>query len=143
MSLWGPLEMNRSVSRLLIQLLDPVLQLNTRPRSLGNIAFSQDFLGYVTPLVSSGRLRQVEHQRSKLIKGPPAWFSQPWWPQILFLMVEFPHLIPSQPYIMIPTFLTMANLFKNPAQIVAWKLSRNRAEQISFQSHLQDCFSHL
>ena len=102
------------------------------------------YWGYANPpwcLV--GRcLQQVEYQEGELVMVTPAWFSQPWWPQILSLAVELPHLIPSRPDIMIPTSPTMPPLFENPPQLVAWKISGNPAKQISFQSHLQDCSSH-
>ena len=71
----------------------------------------------------------------------PAWFSQPWWPQILALSVEPPHLIPSRPDIMVPTSPTMPPLFENPPQLVVWRVSGIPAKQTDFRSHLPDCSS--
>ena len=143
--IWGPLEMDWFASRLSTQL--PLFcSWKPDPEAWATDAFGQDwtqFRGFANPpwcLV--GRcLQQVEHQEAELVMVTPAWFSQPWWPQILSLCVELPHLIPSRPDIMVPTSPAMPPLFENPPQLVVWKLSGNLAKQTSFQSRLRDCSS--
>ena len=72
----------------------------------------------------------------------PVWRSQPWYPALLELLVNFPLIILPRN----PTLLT--DLFNNPPplvateqlQLVAWKLSSVGSKQKEFLKKLPNCW---
>ena len=106
---WGPLEVDMFASRLTTQ-LERFFSWRPDPEAEAQDAFSQDWTslrgkGYANPpwnLV--GRVpNRVQQQEIMLVLIAPVWKSQPWYPTLLELMVDFPILLPQRRDLIIPT----------------------------------------
>ena len=75
-----------------------ILQLETRPSSLSNRCLSSELvredLLCKSPMGPNVEvLSEVSHQQADVIIVAPVWKGQPWFPVLLSLLFDFPHLI--------------------------------------------------
>ena len=98
---WGPLNIDLFASRLSYQ-LDQFVSWRPDPLAIHTDAFTLDratFRGYAfPPFALVGRcLHQIQSQQvSHMVFVAPVWPAQPWYPLLLDLYIDFPHLLPVQ-----------------------------------------------
>ena len=141
--LWGPLEVDLFATRLTNQ-LPRYVSWRPDPEAEATDAFSQDWSqirGYAFPPFSLvGRcLSQVREQDTQhLCLVAPVWETQPWYPLLLHLSVDFPRLFPTDPG------LLSKEGFHHPLpqlQLAGWLVSANATLQWEFQTRLKDSLS--
>ncbi len=131
--LWGPMEVDLFASRLTTQC--PVFfSWRPDPYAAATDAFLQVWTGlkaYANPpwnLV--GRVAaQAQAQQASLVLVAPVWRTQPWYPILLEMLVDAPHLIPPQRQ------ATSRSQMRTP-QLAAWPISGKNAEITSFRRKL-------
>jgi len=98
---WGPLEIDLFASRLTYQ-LEQYVSWRPDPQALFTDAFSLDWNKYrayaFPPFALIGRcLQQIRRQKvTYLVLVAPVWTSQPWYPLLLDLCIDFPILLPAR-----------------------------------------------
>ena len=97
------------------------------------------------PFCLIGRcIKKIREDGATLIMVAPVWRSQPWYPALLELLVDFPLILPG-----IQMLLT--DPFNNPhplittgqLQLAAWKLSGINSKQREFQAGLPSCWQQV
>ena len=76
-------------------------------------------------------LSQAQTQNAHLVLLAPVWKSQPWYPVLLGMLVDYPRLLPRDSQVMIspdPSILTL--------QLAVWRTSRIDTKAISFRRKL-------
>jgi len=143
---WGPLEVDLFASRLTTQ-LERFFSWRPDPEAEALDAFNQDWnalqgRSYANPpwnLV--GRvLNRVYQQQVTLALIAPVWKSQPWYPTLLGMAVDFPILLPNKQDLIIPTHLGCAPEVR--PQLAAWLISGIGTRTRKFQRRVQSCSSH-
>jgi hypothetical protein len=137
----GPCKIDLFASRTNRQ-LQTFISWRTDPEAVGSDALTISWkkqLGYAfPPFCLIGRcLEKVRKEKTNLVIITPAWPTQPWYAQILQLVVETPILLPRD-----------ANLLKSPMgqrhpliengtlQLVAWRISGEESKCRAFQQML-------
>ena len=109
-------------------------------------AFNQDWKalqgrGYANPpwnLV--GRvLNSVQQQQVTLVLIAPVWKSQPWYPKLLEMVVDFPILLPPRTDLILPTHPEYVP--EVMPQLAAWLISGDGTRTKKFQKRAQSCSS--
>ena len=140
---WGPLEVDLFASRLSTQ-LKRFFSWRPDPEAEALDAFNQDWTilrgrGYANPpwnLV--GRvLNKVRQQKVTLVLIAPVWKSQPWYPALLEMMVDFPILLPQRKNTVNPTHPGCAP--EVIPQLAAWRISGDATKTKRFQKRAQSC----
>ncbi len=72
---------------------------------------------------------QAQAQQASLVLVAPVWRTQPWYPILLEMLVDAPHLIPPQRQ------ATSRSQMRTP-QLAAWPISGKNAEITSFRRKL-------
>ena len=140
---WGPLEVDMFASRLTAQ-LDRFFSWRPDPEAEAMDAFSQDWTniqgrGYANPPWNLlGRvLNRIQQQQVTLVLIAPVWKSQPWYPTLLELLVDFPRLLPRRKDLIIPTHAEcMPGMVP---QLAAWLISGDATRTRKFQRRAQSC----
>ena len=90
--------------------------------------------GYANPLWNLvGRtLPQVQTQQATIVLVAPVWKSQPWYPTLLHMLVDYPRLIAAETEIMV----NKDNSLMLP-QLAVWHISGRGTEVSSFRRKLQ------
>ena len=139
---FGPLEVDLFASRLTHQ-LDCYFSWRPDPAAEATDAFTQSWSqlqGFANPpwCLLLPTLANNEREKAKVVVVVPLWWTQPWYPLLLHLLIEIPLLIPTQENIVIsPTqqeFIMPAGV----PQLVVWPLSGISGDQEVFQKKLQD-----
>ena len=111
-------------------------------------AFNQDWStiqgrGYANPpwnLV--GRvLNRVCQQKVTLVLIAPVWKSQPWYPTLLEMLIDFPILLPHKGDLILPT--NPGCVLEVVPQLAAWLISGNVTKIKRFQRKAWSCSSPL
>ncbi len=94
--LWGPMEVDLFASRLTTQC--PVFfSWQPDPYAAATDAFLQVWTYANPPWNLVGRVAaQAQAQQASMVLVAPVWWTQPWYPILLEMMVDAPHLIPPQ-----------------------------------------------
>ena len=85
-------------------------------------------------------LNRVQKQQITLVLVAPVWKSQPWYPILLDMLVDFPVLLPHKKDLIIPTHPESV-----PAtfpQLAAWLISGNASRTKKFLRKAQSCCLH-
>ena len=144
-NLWGPLDLELFASRLTNQ-LPHFVSWKPDPQAEAVDAFSLQWnivRGYaLLPFCLLGRcLSQVLRQQVPyLVLVVPVWKSQPWYPLLLDLLVDFPVLIPQS-----PNLLTREGV-SHPLthlQLGGWLISGNSMRREVFHAKLESSFQQL
>lgn len=144
-NLWGPLELDLFASRLTNQ-LPRFVSWKPDPQAEAVDAFSLQWnivKGYAfPPFCLLGRcLSQVLRQQVPcLVLVAPVWKSQPWYPLLLDLLVDFPVLIPQS-----PNLLTREGV-SHPLthlQLGGWLISGNSMRREAFHAKLESSSQRL
>ena len=131
--LFGPIEVDLFASRLKAQC--PVyFSWRPDPYATATDAFLQDWsqgISFANPSWGLiGRLlSQAQAQNARLVLLAPVWKSQPWYPVLLGMLVDYPRLLPRDSQVMVnpdPSILT--------PQLAVWRISGIDTEAISFRS---------
>ena len=144
--IWGPLEVDMFASRQTNQ-LKRFFSWRPDPEAEALNAFNQNWSnlqarGYANPpwnLVGKV-LNRIRQQQVTLVLVAPVWKSQPWYPILLEMLVDFPILLPHMEDLIIPTHLEGV-----PAvlpHLVEWLISGNVSKTKKFQKRAQSCCSH-
>ena len=86
-------------------------------------------------------LKKVREDKALLVLVAPVWRSQPWYPALLELLIDFPLILPAD-----PALLTDHSGKPHPLiatgqlQLAAWKLSGVDRLQREFQKKLPNCW---
>ena len=142
----GSTKMDMFASRLAAQ-LKRFLSWRPDPEAEALDAFNQNWAslqgrGYANPpwnLVGKV-LNRVRQQQVTLVLVAPVWKSQPWYPILLDMLVDFPILIPHKEDLIIPTHPEGV-----PAvlpQLAAWLISGNASKAKRFLRRAQSCCLH-
>ena len=119
------------------------------PEAEGVDAFNQDWSqvrGFANPpwCLISQCLDQVKRQQARVVLITPLWNTQPWYPVLLELLVDYPRRLQSQ-----------GNLVKCPSTqdfimrqgvpiLIAWPMSGNPLHHEAFLQRLRDsCYPHV
>ena len=144
---WGPLEVDMFASRLTTQ-LERFFSWRPDSEVEARDAFSQDWTrlqrkGYANPpwnLV--GRvLNRVQQQEITQVLIAPVWKSQPWYPTLLELLVDFPLCLPQRRDLIMPTHPQCMPVMT--PQLAAWHISGDATKTKQLQSRARSCFSPL
>ena len=134
---WGPLEVDMFASRLTTQ-LERFFSWRPDPETEARDAFHQDWKtlqgrGYANPpwnLV--GRvLNKVQQDQETLVLVAPVWKSQPWYPKLLEMMVDFPILLPPREDLILPTHPECVP--EVMPQLAAWHISGSSTKTKKFR----------
>ena len=86
-------------------------------------------------------LKKVREDKALLVLVAPVWRSQPWYPALLELLIDFPLILPADPVLLTdhsgkphPLIVT------GQLQLAAWKLSGVDRRQKEFQKKLPNCW---
>lgn len=140
-SLWGPLEIDLFASRLSYQ-IPRYASWRPDPGAEAVDAFTLDWaqlVGYAfPPFALVGRcLKQVILQKvQKLVIVAPVWETQPWYPLLLQLCVDFPRLLPQ------PVDLLTRQGENHPLthlQLAGWLISTGHTQRQVFLQKLEHC----
>jgi len=139
---WGPCVLDLFASRLTHQL--PVFySWRPDPQAAATDAFLQDWSGkicYANPPwgLMLKVLSEISHQQADVLLVAQVWKGQPWFPVLLSLLSDYPHLI-------LPTagpLLAQESLpppfLPQEVQLAVWPTSGSTAKQKSFQNKLQN-----
>ena len=134
--LWGPLEVDLFASRLSTQ-CQRYFSWRRDPSAEATDAFLQTWThirGYANPpwnLV--GRtLSQIQSQQANVVLIAPVWKSQPWYPTLLLMLINYPRLITSDHQVMLNQDPSM--MFP---QLATWHISGRDTEVNIFRRKLQ------
>ena len=139
--LWGPLEIDLFASRLSYQ-IPRYASWRPDPGAETVDAFTLDLAqltGYAfPPFALAGRcLKQVILQQvQKLVIVAPVWETQPWYPLLLQLCVDFPRLLPQ------PVDLLTRQGENHPLthlQLAGWLVSTVHTQRQAFLQRLEHC----
>jgi hypothetical protein len=143
---WGPLEVDLFASRVTSQ-LDRFFSWRLDPEAEGMNAFAQDWGKiqgrlYANPPWSliSKVLGRAQEQRVQLVLVAPVWNSQPWYPILLGMLVDYPALIEPAEDLVIP-----AHQLAQPEvipQLAVWNISGRDTETKRFQKMVQNFWLH-
>ena len=143
---WGPLEVDMFASRLTTQ-LRRFFSWRPDPEAEALNAFNQNWSnlqvrGYANPpwnLV--GRvLNRIQQQQVTLVLVAPVLKSQPWYPILLEMLVDFPILLPHMEDLIIPTH--PEGVPGVLPQLAAWLISGNVSITKIFQRKALSCCLH-
>ena len=138
----GPCSVDLFATRLNNQ-LERYVSWRPDPFSITTDAFTlswQGELGYAFPPFSLiGRcLQKVRQEECTAVLVTPVWNAQPWYPDLLDLLVEYPLLLPMHNQLLLDPFNRIHPLVvRNQLQLAAWKVSGNPTMQKEFQNGLQ------
>ena len=84
--------------------------------------------GYAFPpfVLISRILRKVREEKSMILLIAPVWESQPWYPALLFMLVDYPILLSD---LLTDPFGHHPLLMEGQLQLAAWKLSGEVSQQ--------------
>jgi len=83
----------------------------------------------------------IREDRACLILVAPVWRSQPWYPALLDLLVDFPLMLPQLLKLLLDPFGKPHSLMATgQLQLAAWKLSSIDSRQREFQAKLPSCW---
>jgi len=139
----GECNVDLFASRLNAQ-LEQYISWRPDPGAVGTDAFQlpwDKYSGYAfPPFCLIGRcLRKVREERASLVLVAPVWKSQPWYPALLELLVDFPLMLPSDPLLLTDPFGQPHPLMTaGQLQLAAWKLSGSDNKQLEFQEKLHN-----
>ena len=86
-------------------------------------------------------VKKVREDRASLILIAPVWRSQPWFPALLELLVDFPLILPRLPMLLSdPLGKPHPLMATGQLQLAAWKLSGIDNRQRAFQAKLRNCW---
>ena len=86
-------------------------------------------------------IKKVREDRASLILVAPVWRSQPWYPALLDLLVDFPLMLPQLPKLLLDPFgIPHPLMATGQLQLAAWKLSGIDNRQREFQAKLPSCW---
>ncbi|KAJ1124232.1 hypothetical protein NDU88_002693, partial [Pleurodeles waltl] len=112
------------------------------PQALATDAFLQDWslhLNYAFPpfMMIARVLAQVHRQRASLVLVTPFWQTQPWFPSVLELPINFLLLIPTFPELLLDLEGRPHNMIlDHTLSLVAWKISGQPGEPPEFRKKL-------
>ena len=141
---WGPLEVDMFASRLTTQ-LERFFSWRPDPEAEVLDAFNWSSIpgrGYANPpwnLV--GRvLNTVRQLQVTLVLVAPVWKSQPWYPILLEMLVDFPTLLPHKEDLIIPSHPMSTPAVLPP--LAAWLISGDVTKTKTFQKRAKICSLH-
>ena len=143
---FGPLEVDMFASWLTTQ-LSRFFSWRPDPEAEAVNAFVQDWgplngIGYANPPWSliSRVLTQVQAQRTSIILVAPVWKSQPRYPKLLDMLIDFPRKILMEGDV-ISAMAHNNTLAVNP-QLAVWNISGIGSKINRFRKRTQSCSSH-
>ena len=140
--MWGPLQVHLFATRFSRQLPRYV---SWRPdlEVEATDAFCQDWRNlraYAHPpwCLIAQVLAKALRQKVTLVLVTPSWPTQPWFPQLMEMLVDFPLILPDpiQFQVVTPSFNCDCPVLILPPQLVARKVSGDSSEQKRFQKEL-------
>jgi len=92
------------------------------------------------PFCLIGRcIKKVREDKASLILVAPVWRSQPWYPALLELLMDFPLILPQIPMLLSDPFGKPHPLMTTgQLQLAAWKLSGIDSRKREFQARLHN-----
>lgn len=114
------------------------------PNAIGTDALQipwDKYSGYAfPPFCLIGKcLRKAREERASLLLIAPVWRSQPWYPVLLDLLVDYPRLLPSSHRLLTDPFGNPHPLLiAGQLQLAAWKLSGRDSKRLEFQEKLHN-----
>ena len=138
---WGPLEVDMFASRLTTK-LDRFFSWRPDPEAEALDAFSQDWTnlqgrGYANPPRNLVGRAEFSNKKITLVLIAPVWKSQPWYPTLQGLLMDFSRLLPLRRDLII---LTHAEYMPGMApQLAAWLISGDATRTRKFQRRAQSC----
>ena len=142
----GPLTIDLFASRL-TQQLPAYFSWRPDPQASAMDAFLQDWSGKICYAnlpwgLMLKVLSEISHQQADVIKVAPVWKGQSWFPVLLPLLLNFPHLVLSSTGPILSQ-QSMPPPFKpQEVQLAMWPTSGNTANQKNFQNKLQNFSLH-
>ncbi len=135
--LWGPLEIDLFATRINCQLQRYISWLPD-PDSCCTNAFltSWDEFCYAFPPFSllTRVLQKVEADSSEMVLVAPVWPTQPWFPRLLRLCVDFPRILPGNPQLLhLPQDPTRKHPLLPKMKLAAYRLSGNPSRGREFR----------
>jgi len=143
---WGPLAVDLFASRLTNQL--PVyFSWRPDPQASATDAFLQDWSGktcYANPPwgLLLKVLSEVSRQQADVLIVAPVWKGQPWFPVLLSLLFDFPHLILPSICPILAQESMLPPFQPQEVQLAVWPTSGDTVKQKSFQNRLQSSSWH-
>ena len=133
--LFGPLEVDLFASRLTTQ-LQTFFSWRPDPYAMASDSFLQDWTtrkGYANPpwCMIGRTLSQVKSQLAQIVLVTPVWKSQPWYPVLLNMVIDYPRLILDNPVVVNQHFPGMF------PQLAIWLISGRDIPVKNFQRMLQ------
>lgn len=141
----GKCEVDLFATRLNTQ-LERFVSWRPDPEAIGSDALQlnwTDLMGYAFPpfCLISRCLRKVREEKASLLLIAPVWRSQPWYPALLELLIDFPLVLPASPTLLTDPFRDPHPLMvTGQLQLAAWKLSGVDSLQREFQRRLHSCW---
>jgi len=117
------------------------------PFALGTDAMRIPWIGWrgyaFPPFVLISRiLRKVREEKSMILLIAPVWESQPWYPALLSMLVDYPMLLPTHSNLLTDPFgQHHPLLMEGQLQLAVWRLSSEVSQQKEFHKKLQSCCS--
>ena len=141
--LWGPLEIDLFASWATAQ-LPRFFSWKPDPNAEAVDAFLQVWSGIRSyanppwPLI--GRcIQKIQEKGCTVVLITPKWPSQPWFPALLEMLVDFPRLLPERADLIIPPSQMEVPLLPKARSLVAWLISGSLTKQRAFRSRLSSC----
>ena len=141
---WGPLEVDLFASRLSTR-LPRFFSWRADPEAEATDAFYHDWskmLGYAHPpwCLVARVLTKAQMEGATVILVTPLWQSQPWFPTLLDMLIDFPIQLPSVENLVTPSPNCDCPVWGIQPQLVAWKVSGGISHQRRFRARLQTSF---
>lgn len=142
----GPLEVDMFASRLTHQ-LPRFFSWRPDPLAEATDAFAQswkEFRGYANPpwCLLLTTLSKIREEEAQVLLIAPVWKTQPWYPLVLEMLVDFPRLLPREEGLVISPTQEKFIMPAGVPQLAAWPLLGRNADQKAFQKRLLDCSGH-
>ena len=143
---WGPFAVDLFASRLTHQ-LPAYFSWRPDPQAAATDAFLQVWpsqISYANPPwgLILRVLSEISHQQAEVVIVAPVWKSQSWYPVLLSLLFDFPHLITSPPDQLLSQESLLPPFQPQEVQLAVWPTSGISVKQKSFQNKLQNSSWH-
>lgn len=93
------------------------------------------------PFCLIGKCLKKIREEVSLVLVTPIWRSQPWYPALLELLINFPMILPEDPKLLMdPSSNPHPLVVAGQLQLAAWKLSGLGSLQQEFQRRLPSCW---
>ena len=114
------------------------------PEAIATDAFLSDWSKWRSwiypPVILLPRiLNKINADRATALILAPHWSGQPWFPQLLEMLVDYPRLLPQRPHLIsLPFEPEKAHPLQHKLHLTVWPVSASAIAQRDFQQRLQE-----